>query len=84
MAKGRKTGGRALGTPNKVTGDVRALAREYGPEAIAALARMAGLTQAPGAESEAVRVACLKEILDRAYGKGTLPDPLMSAFSLFG
>jgi hypothetical protein len=64
---------------------VHALALEYGPSATEALARMAGLTQAPGAESEAVRVACLKELLARAYGKGTLPipdDPLMSIFRL--
>jgi hypothetical protein len=30
---------------------------------------LAGLTDAPGAANEATRVAALKELLDRAYGR---------------
>ena len=69
MALGRKTGGRVAGTPNKATADVRALAQAYAPAAIAALARLAGLTDEPGAANEATRVAAMRELLDRAHGR---------------
>lgn len=64
MAKGRKTGGRKAGTPNKVTADVRALAQEYTSEAIDTLVKLMR-----GAEAEAARVAATKELLDRGHGK---------------
>lgn len=73
MANGRKTGGRVAGTPNKATADIKSLARDFGPAAIAELARMSGLTGEPGAQTEAARVACLKELLDRGYGRAALP-----------
>ena len=44
--KRKKTGGRAKGVPNKVTADIKAIAQEWGPEAIKKAAVMAGL--APG------------------------------------
>ena len=59
-----KVGGRKAGTPNKATADVKALAQSYAPEAIKELARLA-----TSAQSEQARVAAIKEILDRAYGK---------------
>ena len=61
-----KTGGRKSGTLNKVTADVRELACQYGPDALAELARLA-----TNADSEQARVSACKEILDRAYGKST-------------
>ena len=64
MAKGKKTGGRVAGTPNKATADLKALAGEYTQEAIAELARLA-----TGAESETARVSAIKELLDRGHGK---------------
>jgi len=77
MAKGHKTGGRKAGTPNKITAelrtDVRLLAMPYGPRSIELLAAMAGLTRKRPADSEMVRVACAKELLERAYGKATQP-----------
>lgn len=76
MAKGQKTGGRTAGTPNKATSEVKVLAGKYGPDAIKALAGLAGLIttgKTKEAESEAARVAALKEILDRAYGKASQP-----------
>jgi len=74
MAKGRKTGGRQAGTPNKVQREDRQLARKYGPKAITELAKMAGLVAgADPAEAEAVRKGALDSILDRAYGKPTQP-----------
>ena len=60
----KKHGGRAKGTPNKVTADVRVAAPRFG---IAALEHLAHLST--HAESEAAQVAACKEILDRAYGK---------------
>lgn len=73
MPAGRKpgtprTGGRKKGTPNKVTADVRALARQHTAAAMTELARLA-----VQAESEAARVAAIKELLDRGYGKSTQP-----------
>jgi hypothetical protein len=70
MAIGRKTGGRVAGTPNRATADIKALAQEYTPEAIKALAKLAGLVDdVPPAESEQARVAAIKELLDRGHGK---------------
>lgn len=69
MAKGKKTGGGSRkGRPNKATAEIRELAREYAPDAITELARLA-----KGALSEAARVSAIKEILDRGYGKPTQP-----------
>jgi hypothetical protein len=67
MAKAKgsgKTGGRPRGVPNKVTREVKALAQDYAPEAFDALLKIAK----EGA-SESAKVAAIKEILDRAYGK---------------
>jgi hypothetical protein len=64
MAKGRKTGGRVAGTPNKATAEVRDLARSYAPEAIRELARLA-----KEAVSEQARVSAINSLLDRGYGK---------------
>jgi hypothetical protein len=72
MARRHKTGGRTAGTPNKATAEIKALAREYGPSAIAKLAAMGGLVpDNPPADSETARVSALTQILDRAYGRPT-------------
>ena len=47
-----------------VLADLRDLARQHAPAAIKELARLA-----VEAKSEAVRVAAIREILDRGYGK---------------
>jgi hypothetical protein len=64
MAKGRKTGGRVAGTPNKVTVELREAARAYTEAALEELARLA-----THAKSEAARVAACRELLDRGHGK---------------
>lgn len=64
MAKGIKTGGRVKGVPNKATADVKALAMEYTAEAFEALIGVVRTT-----ESDAARVAAIKEIFDRGFGK---------------
>lgn len=77
MAHGgkREGAGRKPGVPNKAAGEVRELAQRHGPDAIKALAKLAGLgkDQTGRAESEAARVAAIKELLDRAYGKSAQP-----------
>jgi hypothetical protein len=66
MSRGgkREGAGRKKGIPNKSTAEIKELAQQYAPEAIAELARLM-----KEAESEAARVTAIKEILDRAYGK---------------
>jgi hypothetical protein len=66
--KGQKTGGRKSGTPNKATQEIRALAQAHAPDAIEELARLA-----LRAESETARVAAIRELLDRGYGKAAQP-----------
>lgn len=68
MAKGRKTGGRKAGTPNKATADVKAIARAHGPLAVARLLKLMDRDDSP-----ATQLGAAKEILDRAYGKATQP-----------
>lgn len=71
MAKGKKTGGRIAGTPNKASAEVKAIALKYGPAAIKQAAKLAGLVGdgKGGAESEQARLTALGMVLDRAYGK---------------
>lgn len=66
MAKGgkRQGAGRPAGAPNKITSDIRALAQEYGEDAIRELATI--LTTS---ENHSARIAAAKELLDRGYGK---------------
>jgi len=68
--KGRS--GNPLGRP-KADFDLRDYAREFGRPAIQSLAELAGLTGSSPAINEAVRVAALRELLDRGYGKATQP-----------
>ena len=66
---GKRPGsGRKKGTPNQATAEVRILCREHVPNVIAELARLA-----LNAESEGARVAAIKELLDRGFGKATQP-----------
>jgi hypothetical protein len=68
MAVGRKTGGRVRGVPNKATADIKALAQVHAATAMTELARLA-----TAAESEAARVAAIKELFDRGFGKARQP-----------
>ena len=62
-----KVGGRAVGTANKATIDIKELARAHGP---AVIARLVELSCDP---SGAVAVAASRELLDRGYGKAPQP-----------
>ena len=71
---GRRAGaGRRPGAQNKHTVEIRTVAMQYGPAAVIALAELSGLAPGARAESETARIAALKELLDRAYGKATQP-----------
>ena len=48
----------------KVLGEVQELARQYAPKAIVELARLA-----LKAKSETARIAAIRELLDRGYGR---------------
>ena len=65
----RPGAGRRKGSITKATADVRLLAQQYGPDAMRELARLASK-----ANSETARVAAIKELLDRGYGRS--PQPL--------
>jgi len=75
MARGgkRENAGRKPGIPNKSSGEVKELAKMWGPAAIKKAAVLAGLTKEPPATSEAAQMAAINTILDRAYGKATQP-----------
>ena len=66
MAKGRKTGGRKIGTPNRVTADLQEAAQAYTPAALKTLNEIC-----VGGESEAARVAAANSLLDRGHGRPT-------------
>lgn len=63
----------------KILGEIKELARNYGPDAIAKLAQLSGLVRGhPGAENESARIAALRELLDRGYGKPIQPTDITS------
>lgn len=66
---GERRGGRQKGVPNKATAEIKALAQEYGPDAIKTLVSIMSASKQP----PAARVAAAKELLDRAYGKSAQP-----------
>lgn len=63
-----RTGGRVKGTLNHATSEIRELVRKYCPAAVIELARLS-----TEAQSEQARVAAIKELLDRGYGKAPQP-----------
>jgi hypothetical protein len=65
----RGTSGNPNGRP-RVVFEIRDAARRYGPACITILAQMAGI-DGPGATNEAVRVAAVRELLDRGFGRPT-------------
>jgi hypothetical protein len=79
--KKRKAGpGRPKGLQNKVTKEIRAIAADYGPDAVRRLAVLGGLIPKsqlkPGelpSSSEATQVVACSHILNRAYGFPSQP-----------
>jgi hypothetical protein len=68
---GERRGGRKPGVPNKATAEVRLLAREHRPAAIKELARLA-----TEARSGQARIAASNALLDRAYGRSQVGQPI--------
>lgn len=81
MAKGRKTGGRLKGTPNKSTAAIKAYAQQHDQEVIDFLiAVVRGQSRNVATDGQVVvqpdlemdyraRVGAAKELLDRAHGR---------------
>lgn len=67
-----KTGGRAPGSRNKLTADVKALAQLHGADAIGVLAEIMNDESHP----PAARVAAAKELMDRGFGKSMQPTEI--------
>lgn len=67
MTKRARSSGASATTPERQAAEVKALARDYAPAAVAELGRLA-----IEAESETARLAAIKEILERAYGRAPL------------
>jgi hypothetical protein len=66
----RGQSGNPSGRP-RVSLEIRDAARRYGHACITTLATMAGLNGAKPVANPAVRVAAMRELLDRGYGKAT-------------
>lgn len=60
----RPGAGRKKGVQNKATADIKALAQQYGAQAIHTL-----FTLMQQADSAQAQIAAAKELLDRGYGK---------------
>lgn len=60
----RPGAGRKKGVPNKLTAGIKALASQYGPDALETLVRIMN-----EGESEQARIAAAKELLDRGFGR---------------
>jgi hypothetical protein len=60
----REGAGRPSGATNKATDELRSLAREHTPDALATLASIM-----KASESDAARVSAANSLLDRGYGK---------------
>ena len=65
MAKGMKTGGRKVGTPNRATADIKAVTGAYTSEAVGVLVDLMRNENTP----PAVRLAAANSLLDRSHGK---------------
>lgn len=64
MTRGRKTGGRVAGTPNKATAQIRAIAGQYSAEAIGVLVELMRHS-----DDDRTRLVAAKELIDRAHGR---------------
>ncbi len=60
---GERRGGRKPGVPNKANADIKALAQEYGPKALAKLAKLMESSE------QEVALKAANSLLDRGYGR---------------
>jgi hypothetical protein len=71
VAPPRRPPGRPKGVPNRVTREIRSAALKKGPGMFRALCKLA-----VESKDEKVRLAAMKEVLERAYGKSVAPTEL--------
>src|SRR4028119_2311841 len=69
---GEHRGGRQKGSLNRTTVEVRELALEHGPAAVAELARLS-----TAAESETARIQACNAVIERAYRKAVPGRPII-------
>ena len=65
MARGKKTGGRQRGTPNKSTSDLREAAQQFTADALQTLVDV----MKDDGQPAAARISAATAILDRGHGK---------------
>jgi len=65
MARGKKTGGRKAGTPNKATGSLRDSAQEFTGEALDTIVEVMRNPETPAT----TKLSAATAILDRGHGK---------------
>jgi hypothetical protein len=71
---GRRDGaGRPVGSISKTTAELKTLAQQHGAAIITKLAELAGVIEGNAAESQAVQVQAMRELLDRGFGRSTQP-----------
>ena len=69
---GRRDGaGRPVGSISKTTAELKTLAQQHGAAIITKLAELSGVIQGYAAESQAVQVQAMRELLDRGFGRST-------------
>ena len=71
---GRRDGaGRPVGSISKTTAELKTLAQQHGAAIITKLAELSGVIPGNAAESQAVQVQAMRELLDRGFGRSTQP-----------
>ena len=71
---GRREGaGRPVGSISKTTAELKTLAQQHGAAIITKLAELSGVIPGNAAESQAVQVQAMRELLDRGFGRSTQP-----------
>jgi hypothetical protein len=71
---GRRDGaGRPVGSISKTTAELKTLAQQHGAAIITKLAELAGVLPGNAADSHAVQVQAMRELLDRGFGRSTQP-----------
>jgi hypothetical protein len=77
---GRREGaGRPVGSISKSATELKTLAQQHGAAIITKLAELSGVIPGYAAESQAVQVQAMRELLDRGFGRSTQPTQLTGA-----
>ena len=66
---GERRGGRALGTPNKATADIKALAQKHAPAAMEFAAKLVNGPHGENGPSYDTRLRAAQFLVERGYGR---------------